>query len=294
MHVVEGACKGRMIEVKKAFVAPTPSNSVVDGRIEDKVLLKDAFHTAFSQNKISAKSAIICFQSASVITRELVLPDAQQQQLGGVVRYEMEQYLPAAANSYIIEYRIVENLVEDKIGKSKVRVAAIPRDIIDGYYQFFRQMKLKPAVFDIQSNAVTKIFAGGLDINGERYSTDKTVAFIDIGHENTVINVMSKGMLEFSRLAAYGGRDLNAALASFYNVSLDKAEQKKISEFRLDRVDSANDTSDGAHSLSVNIMNQLMTEIQKVFQYYINRNQGNKIEAVYLHGGGSNIKGLLE
>jgi Tfp pilus assembly PilM family ATPase len=50
-----------------------------------------------------------------------------------------------------------------------------------------------------------------------------------------MINIISNGIIEFSRPVSYGSRDLDTAIAGYFDIPADKAEQKKIQELKIDR-----------------------------------------------------------
>ena len=148
---------------------------------------------------------------------------------------------------------------------------------------------------DIHLNAISKLFAIATEINGlDKYSPDKTIGVIDFGHKNTVINIISNGIIEFSRSVSYGSRDLDTAIAGYYDIPIEKAEQKKMEELKIERPDSRTDTGNSIVEPVRSLLQQWMSELQKVFQYYFSRNQKERLGTLYLYGGGSRLKGLPE
>ena len=294
VHVLEGHFQGGVIEAVKAISASTPPNSVVDGRIENIPSMKDFLKALILKNKISSKSAVLTVYSASIITRDIILPAVNPNELANAVRYEMEQYLPSASDSYVIEHTIVSRITEENINKYRIRAAAVPREMVKSYYDFLKALNLKPLVMDIQSNSASKLFlmTQGIEINGEALSPDSTVIFVDMGNKNTTINIISDGKLELSRAVSLGGRDIDQAISKQLGISVDKAEQHKIAKANLDpflQVDSRQ-VSDPVRT----VVDQWINEVQKIMQYYTSRGGGIKDGRVYIYGGSSNLKGLTE
>lgn len=292
IHIIEGRCTGNFIEVEKAVLVTTPPGSFADGKIDDRNLLKESLQTALLDNKVDAKKAVVTIHSSSIITREFILPEATPDQLKNIVKYEIEQYLPIVSREYNIEYKVVEELIDDNIKKVRVQVAAMPRDIVVGYYNFLKSLNLKPLALDIHSNSISKLFARKLIINNENYSWDSTSAVIDVGSHSFNINIISNGRIQYSRSISSGGRELDKAIATNFNLSLERAEQKKINQVYL-KPDEEPSSSDLNHLIK-SILDQWIGEVQKVFQYYSTRCKESKIDSIYLHGGGSNLKGLSE
>ena len=292
IHMAEGMYKAGVLEIDRLAEFPTPTNSFIEGRIEDRDAMKEAIRAGLTQNKIRAGNVILAVQGTSVITRELVLPEVKNQQLPGMIKYEMEQFIPDAISGYAMESRVLAAVTEDGVKKLRIRAAAMPKDIAEGYYSLIRELKLRPVALDIHLNAVSKLFKGNLQINSETFSSERTVALIDFGHRNTVINILSGGILEFSRTVSYGSRDLDAALAGYYDIPAEKAEQKKIRELQISGADAHADGMEESNAPVRPVLQQWTQELQKVLQYYASRNPENKPESIYLYGGGSRLNGL--
>ena len=248
--------------------------------------------SAFQNNKIKTRNTIFSVQSSSVILRDLTLPVAEDSQLTGAVAYEMEQYVSVDGKDTVMEYRVVDEVIEEGVSKNKIKVATMPKDMIDNYFSFAREIKKKPYILDINSNAVSKIFAGELDINDEKYIPEKSIAIVDFGYKTTNINIITNGALEFSRLLSYGNRDIDAIISNYYNITPGEAEIKKIEEIQLDIIEDDIEDPDSIYAALKASINQLIRELQKVLQYYSSRSSNNNLDTMYIYGGGSRIKGL--
>lgn len=294
IHIVEGKPVGRSVEVEKAVMIPTPYGSFRDGGIQDQIQLKDAVRNALLQNNIKTKKAVLTIQSTQVITRELILPAVKKEELKNIAKFEIEQHLPIVSSEYVMEFKVIDEFVEDNVKKSRINVAAMPKDMVESWYNFTKKLNLKPVVLDVHSNSVSKLLSGEFVVNGERYSPDKTVAVIDIGYQGININIVSKGKTEFSRFVVSGGKEIDRSIAANFSIPQEKMEQKKIRELGLDGSDNASDSAGSLNDLVRQIVNQWMVEIQKVFQYHTSRSKGSRIDAVFLYGGTSNIAGIAK
>ena len=284
IHLAECTCKAVTVTVDRTVLVDAPVGAYGDGKIEEKDILKDVLHKALKENGIKNKEVVFTIQSSAVITRDATLPAMKAPELENAVKFEMEQYLPSIINGYYIEFKVLQEVTEGDVKKYRIRAAAIPADMADSYYQLARELKLNPIALDIHSNSISKLFSAG----------DEAVAVVDFGFSSTSINIISKGVLEFSRHIATGSRDLDMVIASRFDLPLDEAEQKKIKDVRLDQLAINPDSPEQADNQIYSIENALMSEIQKVFQFYTNRNRENRISAVYICGGGSNLNGLTE
>jgi type IV pilus assembly protein PilM len=289
IHIVVGKTGNGCIDIEKAFMLPTPTGSLLDGRLEDALPLKDAIRTALNLNKINSRNVSLVIQSSLVITKDLILPAANPAELANMVIYEMEQYLPVAAGEYNIQHKIIGELSEGILKKLRIRAAAMPKEISEKYYNFIKDINLKPEVLDIQFNSLAKLMSSRPAINGKQPGPDMTFAVLDMGNRNTGINIISKSKLDFSRLISFGGWNIDTSAANYYTLSYDKAEEKKIKEFRI-----TGGFQSSADDKLKSVIDQWINEIQKVFQFYSSKGVDSKIDALYLHGGSSNLAGLSE
>ena len=292
IKIVEGKEKGNCLIIDRAFTIATPINSFNDGQILDKENLKSAIYGALEAFKIKSKKAVCTLESTSIITREISLPYAKDEEMDTMVKYEVEQYLPIMLDDYVVEYKIIDKFEEEDIKKCRVLVAAIPKLIVENFLKLLHEIKLKPLALDLNSNAISKIFNKKLKINDNIYNLNETIAVLDIGYRFISIDIISKGIPQFSRLINSGGKDIDINIANHFNLSLEESEKRKIADCNLEVSQGLTKSAIILNDAVKSSVDNWITEIQRVFQYYQTRTTGNKIDYIYLHGGSSNLKGL--
>jgi len=292
IHILVGSSYKNSIQVDKALVIPTPSKALADGRIEDAAALQSAILQGLSASKIRAKKVIVTVNSSSIITREITLPVVKEEDLSSMVEYEIAQYLPITLDDYVIDYKVLDKLEED-VPKYRLQVAVVPKALTSGYFHFISDLNLKPAVLDIHSNSVSKLFAYPMVLNGDiPYSLDQTLAVIDMGHERTNVHIISKGKMEFSRLVPLGGANIDADIAGALDIPLSEAEGLKMAKCDLAGLKAENERDRRVNQAIEARINLWAGEIQRIFQYYSSRNTGNQINSIFLSGGSSNLSGI--
>lgn len=298
IKIVSGNHNKDSIMIDKAITIETPVNSYEDGNILDVSNLKKAIGLALENEKIKAKKVIFTVDSTSIITRDISLPLAKkEEEMDTMVRFEIEQYLPIMFDDYVVEYKILEEFMEENIKKARILVVALPKIIAEEYLKLIARLKLTPLALDVNSNSISKLFEMNGKINMENYSLNKTVSVIDLGYNYLNVNIISKGITEFSRLIPVGGSEIDINIANMFNLSLEEAENKKIEDCDLQYIYSGSDSRISSQMLNDTVKGSIdswLQEIGRIFQYFINRHRENKIEEIYLYGGGSNIKGLPE
>lgn len=294
LHLVSGRHKGDMLEIDHAITVPAPEGAIRDGRIDDMHNLKTAVKDLLQRNKIKNRRVVLTVQSTSIITRDILLPVVKPEELKTMVKYEIEQYLPIVASEYVIEFSFVEEIREEGTAKSKLRVAAMPAGMVENYFMLLKECGLKPAALDIHANGVTKLFSNAMMSGQQGYSPGKTYVLMDLGHSSITVHILSNGKVDFSRIITLGGKDIDGEIAVTFSLTPEKAEEKKMKEGRLDQKDREDLQSELFNDMIRSKIDIWINEIQKIFQYYISRNTGNRIDGVYVFGGTSRMKGLCE
>lgn len=292
IHIVQGKYNKNSITIRDAIECPVPVGVFQDGRIEDFEALRQIIRRSLSSNKIKGKNAVITTQSTSVITRDILLPVAERKQLDNMVKFEIEQHLPIVASEYVIEYSVAGEIIEDGVSKYKVQVAAMPKNMVENFANLLSECGLKSVALDLHFNAVAKLFSQKISINGEVFNPEKTIAFIDLGHHSITIHILHEGHLAFSRIINLGSKEIDNEIALIFNLSLEDSEKKKIEDADLDPDGFSEHLSDHCNDIIRSKVDTWLSEIQKMFQYYISRTRGNRIDGIYLAGGASGIKGL--
>lgn len=281
-----------MILLDKASTVPIPADVYQDGQIQDMQKLKDVIEVTLQTNKIRTKSVVCTLESSSIITREIVLPLVKAQELREMIGYEIQQYLPIELDQYIIQYRLLEELKEGGAKHANILVAALPRLIVEKYLSLLESLNMKPVALDIHSNAVTKLLDTAHQINKGETIANKTIAVIDIGHQQMNVTLIDNGNFKFNRLLNMGGKDIEQNLINFLDISLEQARIKKLEAKDISA--GVGDYSDESRMLNIikSSIDTWIDEIERVFKYHMTRHTGNKIDTIYLYGGSTNQAGI--
>ncbi len=253
--VVEGRVKNKEVEINKCFSFLTPEKAYENGYIINKELLSYSLEEGLSKNEIRTKNAYMNIKSSSVFTREITLPNVGKEEIDGILKYKLEEYLPIATKEYIVQYRTMGKTQENHRQKQNILLIAIPKEIVEGHFCFLKNIDLEPKVLDFQSNSIAKLIDYSFSINNKYETKEKTFALIDLGHSSTNITILKDGYIQVARIIDVGGKDLKKDIVN----------------------ESAED---------------IMGKIHTVFKYYISREIENEIHSILLCGGLSNIENV--
>jgi type IV pilus assembly protein PilM len=295
IKIVKGKMKGNTVKVIKTVMVKTPSDSFNDGfilRMED---VGKRIKRTITKRRIKAGRVIFSTKSTGIISRNITIPIAKPTEMESMVKFEMEQYLPIDFENYVTKFKLLEQFEEDGATKAKVRAVVYPKEMITQYLLLAKVLKLKALALDINSNCITKIFGNNIIINNENYSFDETVAIIDLGYEQINFTILSKGIVEFSRIISIGGNNINVQLSEQLGIGWNEAEVFKCDECNLKEDIYGNELFEEVNRVIKMVVDEWIREIYKMVEYYKNSSHGlKKVEKLYIYGGSSNLTGIDE
>jgi type IV pilus assembly protein PilM len=284
----------------------TPEGAYADGTIINAAQLAPMLNNLTSRDSGVTKDLIFSIESTKIIKREFVIPKIPDEDILGLVTYEMMQYLPIDISEYTIQPKVIGDVSEEDAEKIKVSVNAVPKSIIQAYQRLFTSAGLKPISMDINSNSVEKMIQCDMARNPSSEYAEKNIVFIDMGHSFFNVSVYENGKYQFNRAIEIGGRMLDQKISELLKVDIKKAEHVKkelcgqISVMELDKKyghmpDDHKPQTIYEHTLIefMSIINQWANQVDKVLQYMI-RSRERKIDRIYIYGGGSLISGISE
>ncbi|GKU26423.1 hypothetical protein CFOLD11_32500 [Clostridium folliculivorans] len=287
--VVVGKYYKDQLEIERLITAKTPVDAVGDGNILNQDVMTVFLEQLLNNNKINIKDAICTNNSTSVINREVVIPAVQEDELSTVVKYEIQQYLPINMDDYVIQQSILDRFqVESKL-KFKTLVITYPEKLAMKYYKLLTNSNLKPLALDISYNSLNKLVNYSNKVNDEAYSTEETLAFIDMGASTLSVSIYKDGKFEFTRLIKSGGANIDGALSRAMGISLEVAEDIKKNKGDLS---VSSDNEDSSNRIIRDVVDEWIMELERIIQFYRNKKVGNSIDKIFLYGGSSNLKGI--
>lgn len=298
--IVHGKVTKSSMNIQRAIEIPTPLGSVEKGRIIDYDLLKNHFKEFFRNEKFKVNYVLCSVENNEIITREITIPTANEDQISKMLEFEIQQYMPIEMNDYIVQSKIIETFEEDNVKKTRLLAAAMPKDIARSYYDLLQAVGLSGQFLDLQSNSIDKLFQSGFSINSDRDISQESVAVIDFGYSHINVVLFDKGQYKFNRLIAQGADDLDRSLMSFLDYTKREAEEMKVKLVDL------SDTYNGeeadlnlqdeetmrVRNIVKNVVDSWINEIERIFKFHTTRSAGNTIDKIYIYGGTSNMEGL--
>lgn len=285
IKIVEGKYSKDKLSIYKMGQVETPMASIEDGAIIDERALVNVLQVAINQLGIKSKDAVVTSNSTSIIDREIIIPAVDESEMESVIKYEIQQYLPINLDEYIVEYVVIDKLVDSEGPKLKVNVISYPKDIVNGYYKLIKSLGLNPYVLDVTYNSLKKIVNHtGMIKNGGQTGT---VAFVDMGATSINVTIFKRGQLDFTRIIKSGGETIDQALSSRLDMSIKSTESMKMDKGNL--LDIQDD--DEINVIIKETVDEMIGELEQILQFASNKN-GENVDEVVIYGGASKLRGL--
>lgn len=248
--------------------------------VRPELIAKVALHLFGKEliGDIGTKRVAVSLPASYALTHALRLPLLGAKDIAEAVQTEVEQLIPAHADSHYLDYTIFS---QDEEG-IEVFVVAMPKTIVDSYLVLTRMMGLEAVAFDTTIGASAHLFA-------QDSQSNIPAVLVDFGSENTDITVFNHGLV-VTGAVAFGGDDITATIAKKLGISMAQALVFK-SKYGL----SVSNVQKQIVAELEPSLDLLLKEIRRTIRYYEQRySQESPIGQVVIMGGGANMPGMAD
>lgn len=290
-------------KVYKVLTVETPEGVVVDGMLQPTQEYADHLVNALGTNGIRTKRVIFTISSTRVASREVQIPNVKANKIEALVKTNANDYFPVDLTQYEIGHYLAGGLTEE--GKLRVMALAVPKALLNSYYQLAQMCGWEVECFDYSSNSLYQI------LRDEK--SEKVTMMIKIDENNTIVTVLSAGKVLLQRTVAYGVQDaietMIASGAYAVNDPMSAVErfQKKTclnrvlhqgdklweeNAGRWEDEDAGNVEVTAARQKITSSLEPLIVGVSRVIDFYDSRNSNTPIERTYVTGLGGSFSGM--
>ena len=261
-----------------------------------EAVVGEALKKLFKESKVNVSKVVTAVSGDAVIVRYIKLPFMTEDELRNVISYEAEQHIPLSIDQVIIDFHILGEVEEDNQKKLEVLLVAAKDEFIDDHIALLKAAKLKPALIDVDSFAMENAY-----LNANKEESGETVALINIGAKITTINVVEDGVSHLTRDFTVAGNQFTKEIQREFNLSFAQAEELKqqqgsitieSDEITLTRMPDKNDQGARISEAVTPVLNKMLSEFRRSFDFYENSIKKRPITKVVLSGGGARLKNI--
>lgn len=278
------------LNLYRFVTCPTPAAAIKDGAIMESSSLGEAIREMIAVNNLGIKKVITSVAGQQVVIRPIPMPKMPAKELSQAIQFEAERYLPYS----VTEAQVSGSIISDDSGDGKnmeVLLIAVPKEITEKTKLVISASGVETGAIDIEPLAIYRSLKFSLDPE----QLGRTFALINLGAATTSISIFKSGTLRHCRTVSAAGNSFTKAIGQSLNLSFEEAEQIK-KEKGVIKVDSDPNplppTAMRIFNVIDPVLNELVTEVQRSFDYYRSRYRGEGIEGVILSGGTARFKNL--
>jgi type IV pilus assembly protein PilM len=284
VKAVELKPAGKGFKVAAIGVEPVPPDSIVDGAIMDATAVAEAVRRLFERAPFKSKEVAASLSGNAVIVKKINLPVMTDAELADSIYWEAEQSIPFDIQDVNLDYQIVDRgIAADSKGTMDVLLVAAKKEKIADYTGVIAQAGRTPVVVDVDAFALQNAFEAN-------YGTDagSIVVLLNAGASAININILSGGQSLFTRDISMGGNAYTEAVQKELNLPFDSAELLK--KGHPVEGHSVDDVKPVLHAMNENVL----LEIQKTFDFFKATAASDRIDRIYVSGGGSQVDGFVD
>lgn len=221
---------------------------------------------------IKLKNVIFSIPESKAFIRTIQIPKMTAREAREAVKWETEANIPISVDRVYLDWQIIA----DKGEKEEILVAAVPKNIVDPYFQAATLAGLTPLAVEVDVVATIRSL-----IRSEE--SKQSVLIADIGAENTSLAICQNQIPYFTSSIPLSGNSFTEALQKEIGVSWEKAEEIKF-KYGFGKMAE----EDMLYKIFNPLVENLASEIEKSINFFAESiNTGDKVEKVIVSGGGA-------
>lgn len=259
-------------------------------------MIAEAVKKVFKDNGIKAKNVVTSLSGDAVIVRYVKLPFMTTEQLRTGIAHEAEQYIPLNIDQVILDFQILGEIQEEGQKMIEVLLVAAKIEVVDHLLKILKAAGLTPVLIDVDAFALENTYEASL-----LEPSEETVALVNIGASLTTINIMEGMITRFTRDVTVAGNDFTREIMKEFNLEFGEAEELKRAhgaisvdedDFSLTALPDKDDRVLRMSDAMTPVLNKLLGEIRRSFDYYETQSRKKTVERIILSGGSTRLKNL--
>lgn len=278
-------------QLARVAVGPTPAMTIKDGAVVDAKVLADSLRQLLDGSKMVLNKVVGTVTGQSVVIRPIIMTQMTEKELQHAIKFEAERYLPYSVSEAQIVGNILRKSIEGDEKSMEVLLVAAPNEIVKNVGEVVAQAGMQLQAIDLEPFALAR--AVQFSVTPEIFK--QTLAIINLGASSSTINIFKAGTLRHNRTISVAGNSFTKSIGQSLNLSFEEAEKikkdKGVIRVEKDATPVA-PTSMRIFNVIIPVLNELITEVQRSFDYYRSRYRGETLDLILLSGGTACFKNI--
>jgi len=266
---------GEPVLSKVAFTS-VMDDAIVEGEVVDTGIVADAIKGLLAAAGIKAKQVVTAVGGRDVIIKKVTMDRMKEAEARDMIRWEAEQHVPFDMDNVELDFQILDP--EGDGLQMTVLLVAAKRELVETKVALLADVGLEASVIDVDAFALHNAF----EVNYPD-AMSGVVGLVNIGHEQTNVNILDHGVPVLTRDIPVGTRRFREDMQRERGISADEADKLLQGFERSDVLDPFLETR--GEELAVGI------ERAAAFLQSASRSTAG-ISRLFTTGGGARIPGL--
>jgi type IV pilus assembly protein PilM len=294
--------KGKFFSLVSFTETDIKPGVVSNGEIKDGPSLSKIIKEAIGDirgEKFKTKYAVVSLPEEKSFLQIIQMPRMKEEEIEKAIVFEAENYIPMPVDQVYLDYQIIPSSsgCDDH---TDVLLAAIPQKTVDSYLLCLKDAGIKPLVFEIESQAISRCLV-------KNETSQPAILLIDLGATRTSFIVFSENSLRFTTSISVSSHNFTEAISRNLKISVEESEKLKrkygLEEKIKFKIGAGGEMVKERGEIFESLipgLTDLAEQIKKYLDYYQAHNFhdhvkgcNKKIEKIMLSGGGANLKGLV-
>jgi type IV pilus assembly protein PilM len=269
------------IKLQRFLVRQTPQNSVENGVVKNRPLLRGSLRSLLQQYGARSLQVTTVLTGQNLIVRQAEVPRMSRQEFQKVLQLQADTYFGLPADRLSIDFQIMRDLPGSKM---QVFLVGSPKQPILDFATLLKEAGFVVGRVDIEPMAAFRSLrmTGALEQSGP----DQQAAVIDLGAGTSNLSIFQGELLRMVRVITVAGNDLSNEICSGQQVQFEEAEKLK----QLHGVAPGTPIYETIRPT----FERLLRQVSMTLEYYQIENRSTPITQVRVIGGNAKLPGLME
>lgn len=271
IKLMEVSKSNNRIMVENFALINTPKGAVDNGIITDVDVIHSVISSTLKEKRFKAKKAVMIVESSLIITRNIDVEKQNEKNIKQLIRMRSEEYLPVDTENHQFDFSVIKEFQDEDVKKLSILLVAVPNSIVYPMLNLAGKLKIQVKGMTIPSDAISNVFSDG-----------EGVLVVDMGSKSTTATILNEGRAAL-------GRYISVGLEEIKNERSSVQKKTSINMNDDDSSDEAAATSDSDDYFKPQIESDIISEIDRLIQFYYSRKESKRIQKAYIVGGGAGV-----
>jgi len=248
--------------------------AIADGEIMDRLQLVDSVKNLLVSKDVKEKNVSTAIIGRGVIVKKFKMDQMKDAELAIMIKQEAENNIPYSIEDVQLDYKVLGP--SDEEGKIDVLLVAAKKEILLPFIGLIKDMGLNSYVIDVPAFTIQNCY----EINYDQ-KPNEVHGLVHIGYETTILSFVQGTNNLFTR-------DVTSAIKS----CLQKIPG--ATKDQIDRVFKGEKVDELAEDKIKEGLEQFYDEICLNVERAVPFTNREKIDKIFISGGGSNAPGIIE